>query len=148
MRKILLTVTVSILSMLTIDATAMPAKKIDIDNITPVFLNKIDESIVEISQAYTGKEYSGSCSTVIRTRRASGHTLRQLSQRLNIYRLYTQNIITPSTVSYGAIVFPLASDRFLDGIRIETKDGKSIKENVASIAGKDTDIAVLAGVCG
>lgn len=148
MKRALLMVFTSLLS---ISSYAMPAKSIDVDNLSMVKLNDVQENRLTIKMSYAGKPYSGSCSIVVRTRRGFDDTIVKLSDKFNFIHWLSSESIVPDVSTRGTLIFPLQKGSFVDGITIETKDGKSIAENISSFfhGSKDSnyDVGALTGIC-
>lgn len=136
-------------SLLSINAYAIPAANANLDNLTIIKLNDIQENHLSVRVAYPYKNGSGTCSIIIRTRYSVD--LKKLADKFVFIQDISGSPVIPNSSTNGALMFALVEDAFVDGIKIETKDGKSIAENIASVlppAGKNNnDVGVVGGVC-
>jgi hypothetical protein len=116
-----------------------------LSNLSIIKLNDIPYNKLYIHVGYPGKRVSGSCSIVIRSEGGDADgALKKLADRF-IFTKIADTPIIPDSSNNAALVFPLKQGTFVDRITIETKDGKSIGENVTSAS--IGYVGVFAGVC-
>lgn len=148
MKKMMLIIFTGLLSL---SAHSTPINRATLDNLTIIKLNNIQENHLSTSVNYPGKNISGSCSIVIRSRKSNNSLLKKLADKLQFSRFVSSEPVTPDSTNNGALVLSLKAGTFIDGIDIKTKDGRSIAENISSIfpATEDgyNDVGLFAGVC-
>jgi hypothetical protein len=148
MKKLILMI---ITNLIPFSAYAAPIDEVALDSLTVHKLNNVKTNNLRIIQSYPGKDISGSCKIVIRTRQYPYESLNKLALRLEFKQAYSSAQATMDSSNRGALVFALKEHSFVDGILITTKDGKSIAKNVAEVfpdnRNGESDVGVMAGVC-
>lgn len=116
-------------------------------NIDVLKLNDVQNTMLMIYVPYPGS-ISNNCNLLIRTN--YGQPLQTLLDRLIITPIGSLPALPEVK---GSIIIPLALEGYLGGIMIETKDGKSIAENVAAAyppmkkGNLQEEVGMLAGIC-
>ncbi len=150
MKKLILA---SILSLASLTAHAYPANTsfpgdyAFLSNLEILKLNTVENSTLIITTGYPGA-ISHNCSLVMRTQ--NNKSMETFMSRVDVSLIAAFN---PKPEVKGSIIWPLSQGGYLGGIKIITKDGKSIASNVAlSFPGNEgnespTEIGLYADVC-
>lgn len=142
MKKLIL---MAIVSLFSLSAYAIPS--IDVYGLTLFKLNSVSSNILEIKAASSGAFSSGVCRLIIRANANSGAFFKATERFRFIHKDLTgiEEEVTP-IVTGSALMFKLMkSDFAFESITMETKDGRSIGENITTLFGET--VAVMADPC-
>jgi hypothetical protein len=146
MKKIILTLAIFIYSL---TVHAFPANpSIDIDGLTVFHLNSFAEKTLTIYGHSAGALSAGICRIIIRSNDSDPAFMR-VTERFKFTRSFAglpNEEITPIVTGHALMFKLMRVDYGFENITLETKDGKSIGENISSLFGNKT-VAVLAGTC-
>jgi len=144
MKKFLFTLAISLYS-LTSYATA---PSIDLDGLSVINLNLISSNSLQIYGHTSGAASAGICRIILRSNdQIDGYY--KLTERFNfIHGMFGADTgaVTPKMFSYAAMFELMSTDYGFEYVRIETKDGRSIGQNMVELFGGQ-EIAAMAGTC-
>ncbi len=155
MKKLFLMLILALFSLTTHAAPAIPENAIDIDGLTQFSLNKYSANTLRIYGHTSGAASAGICRIIIRSKNGLYNGgFKQLADRFTFKRTFfpaDNEPVTPIITAY-ALMFQLhKTDYGFENILMESKDGKSIGENIKEVfKGQnqgEVPIAVIAGTC-
>lgn len=145
MKKLIL---ILFFSLFSLSSYAAPANSIDIDGLSVYPLNPVQTNNLTVYGHTSGAISAGICRIIIRS--AHGEDgFADLAKRFK----FTQSLggmpgqeVAPIVKRYALMFKLMKVDYGFENVLIETKDGKSIGENIKAVFG-DTPVAVIAGTC-
>lgn len=160
MKKFILMLAVSLFSFNSYAIPAQPqdsppdlppgAAYIDINGLTVFNLNSLSENSILISARSSGALSSGICRIIIRSELGDYSGFSQLANNFTFtkYIMSSPGVTVTPTATAGGLIFDklMQSDYSFERIYMQTKDGRSIGENVRKIFG-DKTVAIIAGTC-
>ena len=126
----------------------LPKNSIDMDGLTVFKLNSDKDNSLKV-YAYTPGAYSaGICRIIIRSGN-SAIPMAALAERFKFLHSIAgsaEEEVTPIVTGYALMFLLVKTDFGAEHITIETKDGRSIGDNVSELFG-DKTVAVMTGTC-
>lgn len=127
---------------------AKSESSIDIDGLTVFKLNSVSENRLKIYGHTSGAISAGICRIIIRSSERN-EAFKKFTQRFKfLHQMFNdpEEEITPIITNHAIMYKLMKVDYGFENITIETRDGKSIEENMTALVG-NTPVAVLAGSC-
>ena len=108
---------------------------------------QIDQAELAVTLAYPMESISGVCSLDIVADSYSRNTeIENLLKQVEIFNFFQHNVIQPLVISNTVLRVNLAPS-YVDGVRIRTKDGQSLKSAIAKTLGVERKVVIMPRSC-
>lgn len=144
MKKLILLLIASFYSL-----TCFAIPEVDINGLSVIPLNDFSQSSLRVYGHTSGASSAGICRIIIRSNGGYNEGFEKMTERFKfIHGIFGKDDgeATPIQAYYALMFKLLRVDYGFEYITLETKDGKSIGENIKKLFG-DNPIAVIAGSC-
>lgn len=137
------------LALFSLTSYAIPENSVDLNGLTVYPLNSIKSNNLTIYGHTSGAISAGICRIIIRSAHGEDGFF-ELAKRFK----FTQSLggipgeeVTPITKRYALMFKLMKTDYGFENVVMESKDGKSIGENITAVFGKNVTVAAMAGTC-